>query len=167
MDGLPSRQVQHIIIIWYLAASHSGPFFFLSHLGNQVSHLASFRLESQFPVCWPLACYLSLPKSLIAFSSQALLTAFLLPKTFVFPLLLVTKQYPRSISTSSNRILQVYPVDVDTTRTKRSISLRNANLDEKKNTRLQLFAIAPPLNRLAALDSRRNRPPSIRPIFQL
>lgn len=58
------------------------------------------------------------------------------------------------------------PVDVDTTKTKRSISLRNANLDEKK-TILQLFAIAPPLNRVAALDSRRNRPPSIRPTIRL
>lgn len=128
--GLPRRQLQHIIIIWYLTASYSGPFFFLSHLENQVSHLSSFRLDSRIPICWPLACYLNLFKSLIVLSSQALLPAFLLPHIFVLPLL---RSRDEAISVFDFNKLEpdsrIYPVDVDTTRTKRSISLRNANLD--------------------------------------
>lgn len=141
-------------------------FFFLSHLENQVSHLSSFRLDSRYPVYWPLAL-LSEP---VRESHSSLFTgavASVLATTY-FRIPIASRDEAISVF-DFNKLEpdpRIHPVDGDTTRTKRSISLRNANLDEKQ-TILRLFAIAPPLNRVAALDSRRNRPPSIRSTTRL
>lgn len=72
-----------------------------------------------------LACYLILHKSLTV-------SAFLLSTCFRIPIASRDEAASALDFNKLERDPQSYPVDVDTTRTKRLIYLRNTNLDEKK-----------------------------------
>lgn len=146
------------IIFWFL--------FFSVPLGK--SSFTSFIFQTRLAdSCLLAACLLSEPvQESYSFLFTSAVTCVLATTYSVFSLLLVTKQYPCSISTSSNRILE-FTLLTSIQQEQSDPFLYVTRISTRKGQILQLSAIAPPLNRVAALDSRRNRPPSIRPTLRL